>query len=135
MCVLVIFFLFLGSLTTLHSCLETASRSCFSAVWAIFSIKPIFHCDAKPLGLGVRFGHYPQCENFAFGMPTCRYVKSLEFALPQRKTLNFALPPTATPNASRWNIVGVGSPTQGAGIGHVDIMLFMHLFPRWQREN
>ena len=28
------------------------------------------------------------------------------------KTLKFGLPPKPTPNASRWNIGGVGSPTQ-----------------------
>ena len=32
-----------------------------------------------------------------------------------------------TPNANRWNISGVGIPTQGAGIGHVDFMLFVSI--------
>ena len=32
--------------------------------------------------------------------------------------------PTPTPYASRWNIGGVGSPTRGAGVGHVDFMFF-----------
>ena len=31
---------------------------------------------------------------------------------------------TPTPNASRWNIGGVGTPTQGAGVGHVHFMFF-----------
>ena len=39
--------------------------------------------------------------------------------------LQFALTPTPTPNASRWNIGDVGSPTRGAGVGHVDFMLFV----------
>ena len=30
-----------------------------------------------------------------------------------------------TPNTSRWIIGRVGDPTQGAGIGHVDFMLFV----------
>ena len=36
-----------------------------------------------------------------------------------------------TPDASQWNIGGVGS----SGIGHVYFMLFVHHFPRWLREN
>ena len=32
-----------------------------------------------------------------------------------------------TPNAIRWNIGGVGTPTRGAGIGHVDFMLFVSI--------
>ena len=51
----------------------------------------------------------------------------LKFALPQTRTLKFALPPTPTPNASRQNIGGVGSPTRGAGVGHVDFMLFVSI--------
>ena len=42
--------------------------------------------------------------------------------------LKFAFPPTPAPNASRWNIGGVGPPTQaylGAGIGHVHFMFFV----------
>ena len=38
--------------------------------------------------------------------------------------LKFALPPKATLNMSRWNIGVVGSPMQGAGVGHEDFMLF-----------
>ena len=40
------------------------------------------------------------------------------------KMLKFALPQTPNPNVSRWNIGGFGSPTQGAGIGHVHFMFF-----------
>ena len=36
-----------------------------------------------------------------------------------------------TPDPSQWNIGGVGS----SGVGHVHFMLFVQLFPRWQREN
>ena len=41
--------------------------------------------------------------------------------------LKFALPLTPTPNVSRWIIGGFGSPTQGAGVGHVDFMLFVSI--------
>ena len=37
------------------------------------------------------------------------------------------LPPTPNPNASRWNIGGVGSPTQNSCVGHVDFMLFVSM--------
>ena len=40
------------------------------------------------------------------------------------KTLKFALPPTPTPNPSRWNKGGIGTPTQGAGVGQVNFILF-----------
>ena len=53
------------------------------------------------------------------GIPTCWYQKMLKFALPQKRTLKFALPPTPTPNANRWNIGGVGSPMQISCVDHV----------------
>ena len=30
-------------------------------------------------------------------------------------------------NVSRWNIGGIGSPMRGAGVGHVDFMLFVSI--------
>ena len=41
--------------------------------------------------------------------------------------LKFVLPPTPTPDASQWNIGGVGSSGIGAGVGHVHFMLFMSI--------
>ena len=41
--------------------------------------------------------------------------------------LKFALPLTPTPDASQWNICGVGSSGVGAGVGHVRFMLFMSI--------
>ena len=41
--------------------------------------------------------------------------------------LKFVLPLTQNPNGSRWNIGGIGSPTRGAGDGHVDFMLFVSI--------
>ena len=52
-------------------------------------------------------------------IPTCWY---LFFSMPN---LKIASPPTATPNASQWNIGCVGSPTQNFCIGHVHFMLFV----------
>ena len=51
------------------------------------------------------------------GIPTCWYLKMLKFALPSMQT----------PNANRWNIGGIGSPTQNSCIGHVDFMLFVFI--------
>ena len=64
--------------------------------------KPLFHCDAKTLALGI---------------PRCWY----------RKMLKFALSPTRNPNASQWNIARVGSPGIGARVGHVHFMLFVSI--------
>ena len=82
-------------------------------------LKPMFH--EKPFELFPHVGLDPQRHNFMLGVPTCWYLK----------TLKFALPPTPTPNASRWKIGGVGSPTQNSCVGHVDFMLFVHFQLRW----
>ena len=81
----------------------------------LLCIKPIFHCDAKPLTLGPRFGLDPKHHNFALGKPTCWYLKSLKFALP----------PTLTPKANRWNIGRVGSPTQDSRVGHIHLIFLV----------
>ena len=90
-------------------------------------LKPIFHCDGKPFALGPGIGLDHQRHNFALEIPTCWYLKSLKFVLPPTQTLKMAIPPTPTPNVSRWNIGDVGSPTRGAGVGHVDFMLFVFI--------
>ena len=40
-------------------------------------------------------------------------------------TLKFALVPTPNPDASQWNIGGVGPSGIGAGVGHVHFMFFV----------
>ena len=55
-----------------------------------------------------------------------RYLM-LKFALPPTANLKFVLPPTPTPNASQWNLGGVGS----SGVGYI---YFMYI-PRWLCEN
>ena len=74
--------------------------------------------------LGPRVGLDPQRHNFVLPITTCWYLKSPKFALP----------PTPTHNATRWNVGGVGAPTQNSHIGHVDFMLFVSL-SRSQREH
>ena len=46
----------------------------------VLTHKPIFHCNAKPFALGPRVGLDPQRHNFALGIPTCWYLKTLKFA-------------------------------------------------------
>ena len=55
-----------------------------------------------------RFLRYPT-QN----IPTCWYI--------------LALPPMPIPDASQWNIGGVGLSGIGAGVGHVHFMLFMSI--------
>ena len=55
-----------------------------------------------------------------------RYL-TLKFALPPTPNLKFALSPTPTPDASQWNIGGVGPSGVGAGIGHVHFRLFVSI--------
>ena len=52
-----------------------------------------------------------------------RYLM-LKFALPPMPNLKFALPPTPTPDASQWNIGGIGS----SGVGHVYFIYFLCIF-------
>ena len=51
------------------------------------------------------------------------YLK-LKFALAPTQNLKFALAPTPTPDASQWNIGGVGS----SGVGHVYFMYISCIF-------
>ena len=56
-------------------------------------------------------------RNFALGIPTCWYLKIIQFALPPRQT----------PNASQWYIGGGGFSGSGARVGHVHFMLFVSI--------
>ena len=84
------------------------------------NLKPIFHCDTKPVGPGV--GLYPQCHNFALEIPTYWYLKMRKFAFFPTPNLKFVLPPERNPNASQWNIRCVGYQTQISHVGHVHFM-------------
>ena len=50
---------------------------------------------------------------------------TLKFASPPTPNLKFALPPMPTPDASQWNIGGVGPSGIGAGVGHVHFIFFV----------
>ena len=58
------------------------------------TVKPIFHCDAKPFALGPRSGLDPKRHNFALGIPTCWYLKMLKLAANAKIWV--------TPNARGW---------------------------------
>ena len=47
------------------------------------------------------------------------------FALVPTQNLKFALAPTPSPDASQWNIGGVGPSGVGAGVGHVHFIFFV----------
>ena len=70
-----------------------------SRTFKVQIIKPIFHCNANSLALGVRVGGIAQFLRW--------YLK----------TLKFALPPTQTPSVSRWNIDGIGYARAGFALG------------------
>ena len=76
--------------------------------------KPIFHCDTKYLASGVGPRQCLGCWRYQHVGIFWRYL-----------TLKFALAPTPNPDASQWNIGGVGSSAIGAGVGHVHFMFFV----------
>ena len=51
--------------------------------------------------------------------------KNAKICITPNVTAKIRVTQTPTLNTSRWNIGGVGSPTQNSGIGHVDFMLFV----------
>ena len=79
----------------------------------------------KKVALGPGVGLAPQRHYFALGIPTCWYLKMLRFAFSPTQNLKFALAPTPTPDASQWNIGGVGPSGIGAGVGHVHFIFFV----------
>ena len=85
----------------------------FFSTWELISYrKPIFHCDAKYLALGVGVGQCPRLQNFVLEIPTCWYllhwVTQFFCVLADAKPESWVLA-DAKPNASQWNIGCVGS--------------------------
>ena len=75
------------------------------------TLKPIFHCDAKPFALGT------------FALPNAKDTNMLvPFAL---VNTNYSRHPMRNPNASQWNIGCVGYQTQISSIGHIHFMFFV----------
>ena len=91
-------------------------------------LKPIFHCDAKFLALGVGIGQYPQRQNFVLGIPTCWYLGAnahpLICVLPDAKPKICVLPdtkPKRKPVEYRLHWVLM----QNSGVGQVHFMFFV----------
>ena len=92
-------------------------------LYTYVTFKPIFHCDAKFWRRGVALGNSPDARLLRWEYQQVgifwRYPRR-QFPTP---ILKFALLPTPTPDASQWNIGGVGP----SGVGHVHFMLFMSI--------
>ena len=96
------------------------------------TLKPIFHCDAKYLALGVGVGQCPQHQNVALGIPTCWYLGAnanpfcvLPDAFYPTRNLKFAFYLTRNLNASQWDIDWVKSLALGLCVGHVHFIFFV----------
>ena len=98
--------------------------SLISQEFLIFTnLKPIYSTATQNSGVGGWRWAIAPTPDFCVGIPTCWYL--------------LALPPTpipdanpkicVTPEASQWNIGGVGPSGVGAGVGHVHFMLFMSI--------
>ena len=72
--------------------------------------------DNAPNARFLRWG----CQHVGILEPT----QALKFALVPTQNLKFALAPTPTPDASQWNIGGIGPSGVGAGVGHVHFIFF-----------
>ena len=53
--------------------------------------------------------------------------KNAKICVTPNANANICVTPNANPQATRWNIGGIGSPMRGAGVGHVDFMLFVSI--------
>ena len=94
------------------------------------SVKPIFHCDAKYLASGVGVGQCPQHQilhwRYQHAGIFWRYL-TLKFASPPHAKPKICVTPTPTPDASQWNIGGVGPSGVEAGVVHVHFRLFVSI--------
>ena len=80
-----------------------------------YSSKAYIPLRRKKVAFGPDIGLAPQRHYFAMGIPTCWYLKML----------NFAFPPTQNLNASQWNIGCVGSLALGLCVGHVHFIFLV----------
>ena len=77
-------------------------------------LKPIFHCNAKSFASGTFAS--PNAKDSTFALPNARNTNML---------VSLVFYPTPTPDASQWNIGGVGPSDIGAGVGHVHFIFFV----------
>ena len=94
----------------------------YGILGAIETLKPIFHCDAKSFALGTFAS--PNATDSSFALPNARNTNMLvSFALGDAKFSRFTR--RVLPDASQWNICGVGPSGVGAGVGHVHFIFFV----------
>ena len=105
------------------------SFSTFLLSYKFVSLKPIFYCDAKLLASG-NFA-LPNARDSTFALPNAKNTNMLvSLALGDANFLRwpctffFALLATPTPDASQWNIGGVGC----SGVGLVYFMYISCIF-------
>ena len=93
-------------------------------------LKPILLWDAKYLASGVGVGQCPRRQNFALEIPTCWYLGAnakCKICVTPNTKYKICVTPDANPDASQWNIGGVGFATQDFRAGYVHFMLFMSI--------
>ena len=78
--------------------------------------------NAKVISFALADAKVPDARYFVFWW---NIGLRLKFALAPTQNLKFALAPTPTPDASQWNIGGVGPSGVGAGVGHVHFIFFV----------
>ena len=90
--------------------------------------KPIFHCDAKYLALGVGVGQCPRRQNFALEIPTCWYILALPNAkicvTPDAKP-KICVIPKANPRRQSVEYRWRWAFWHWAGVGHVHFIFFV----------
>ena len=94
-------------------------------------VKTIFHQTAKYLASGLALGNAPDARILHYptqNIPTCWYI--LHWVTHIFCVLPDEFYPTrfirrVLPDASQWNIGGVGPSGVGAGVGHVHFIFFV----------
>ena len=101
----------------------------------LWFVKPIFHCNMKPLSLGVRVGRYPQRETVTLPISTCWDLKMLADPMrPPTRTNNAHrehIMPNVSPNASQWNMVRGWYARVGFALGMYILCCLCQFRSRW----
>ena len=79
-------------------------------IWLHFkqTVKPIFHCDAKPFLLGPRIGLDPKCHNFTLGYQRVT-IEKVKICVTPNANAKICVTPNANPQHEqveyRWHCV------------------------------
>ena len=91
------------------------------------TLKPIFHCDAKYLALGLALGNAPDARILHWRyqhVGVFWHYLTLKFASTPTPKLKFAFSSTTNPRCQSVEYRLRWVPTQNAGVGHVHFMFF-----------